>query len=79
VLSDNPNKYIVLITDEPTVAFYSILNREFPKLTVMTSQPSLAPDKILVTPEAPYSFGVPTQILTSARSQNGVVLRVYEP
>lgn len=78
-LDANPDKPLLLITDEPTVAFYSLLSREYDQLTISSTAPDKLTMKTAVTPEAGVTFGRPSIILTSAHRGDAAVLRIYTP
>lgn len=78
-LDAEPDKPLLLVTDEPTTAFYGLLQREYDQLSITSIAPKKLEKKTAVTPEVTANLGKPTTILTSALRSNGVVLRIYTP
>ncbi len=80
-IKDNPETQLLLVTDEPTTAFYSLLTKRHDNLRVTSTSPLEQPGgKTLVTPEATAAtFSTqPSRIITSHLSgDNGVALRIY--
>lgn len=72
---------VTLVTIEETRAFYTLLQRWHPKLTITTTPPKQVNEPVLVIPSAgpAYPGTAPSRILTSARQTDGVTLRVYRP
>lgn len=71
---------VTLVTTVPTVDFYKLLQRNYPKLAVTTELPAAIAQPIMVTPEVKKSYSTPpSRILTSYEKDNAVTLRVYRP
>lgn len=71
---------VTLVTTEGDVAFYSILKQQHSYLTVTSTLPDQlkAPTFVLPNVGATYA-GTPSRIITSDRSDDAVILRVYRP
>lgn len=71
-----------LMTTPHEAAFYSILKQEFSYLIVTTETPTAIDMPTLVLPTTGTtltSIAAPSRIVTSERSNNSIVLRVYRP
>lgn len=78
-LNNHQKQPLLLVTDQSTEAFYSLLKREYDSLSVTATPPDTLSVTTMVIPEVTTSFGTPSTILTSARSEDSVTLRIYAP
>ena len=65
-----------LVVTPEQQSFYQILQRDFPKVKVVT-EPSKAAPNIVVAPAATPPGARPNQLVTNWHADNAVILRVY--
>ena len=67
-----------LVVPDDQVAFYDILRRNYPKMTVSSSVSKPGPEQTVVFSSSNISLqNIPSRIVTSYFNKNAVILRVY--
>lgn len=74
----DPRTQTSLIVPSKQVAFYDILRRDFPKMSVSDSVMDTGAKQTIVLSSSGVSIpGIPAKIVTSHQKDNSVILRVY--